>query len=251
MSTTSSEKSYRRKRQIVVAGNNAQEMHSLSLLLQRFEYDVAVADTSARARELVLQKRPALVITDMASKVAGSTDLFRLLKEDRLTSSIPVVFMVSVSDAAAETRCLGMGAAACITKPIQVEELYQTVQEILEPRPRGSMRIDAQLEVSVNDAPLCGGPCNVDLSAYGMYVPTSSPYPPNRRITVRLHIKDRTLSLKGSVLFSHVAREGSRKMSGMGLKFVDIAPADRDFIRGYIREEVTRGISLSPEISRY
>ena len=254
MSTTSSssEGSYRRKRHIMVVGNNTQETHSLSLLLQRFEYEVSVANTSVQARELVFQKRPALVITDMASQVAGRTDLFRLLKEDVRTSSIPIVFMVPVSDAASEGRCLGMGAAACITKPIQVEELYQTVQEILEPRPRGSMRIDTQLDVRVNDAPLgCGGPCNVDLSAYGMYLPTSSPYPPNRRITLRLHIKDRTLSLKGSVLFSHVAREGSRKPSGMGLKFVDIAPADRDFIRGYIREEITRGITLSPVISMY
>jgi CheY-like chemotaxis protein len=252
MSTTSSEGISRRKRHIVVSGNNAQEMQFLSLLLQRFGYDVAVANTSAHARELVLQKRPALVITDMVSRVPGNTDLFRLLKEDRLTSSIPVVVMVPVSDAASESRYLGMGAAACITKPIQVEELYQIVQEILEPRPRGSLRIDTQLDVRVNDAPLdCGGPCSVDISAYGMYLPTSSPYPLNRRITLRLHIKERTLSLKGSVLFSHVAREGSRKLSGMGLKFVDIAPADQDFIRGYIREEITRGITASPEISRY
>jgi CheY-like chemotaxis protein len=252
MSALLSEGSYRRKRLIVVAGNNAQEAHSLSLLLQRFEYEVAVANTSAPAREFVFQKHPALVITDVAAPLPGSTDLFRLLKEDRRTSSIPIVFMVPVSDAASEMRCLAMGATACITKPIQVEELYRTVQEIVEPRPRGSMRIDTQLDVRVNDAPLdCGGPCNIDLSVYGMYVPTSSPYPRNRQITVRLHIKDRTLSLKGSVLFSHVAREGSRKLSGMGLKFVDIAPTDQDFIRRYIREEITRGITLGPVVSMY
>lgn len=244
--SSSSQGSYHRQRHIVVAGNNTQETHSLSLLLRRFEYEVSVASTSVQARELVFQKRTSLVIADR-----GSMDLLRLLKEDVRTSSIPVVVMVPVSDASSESRCLGMGAAACVTKPIQVEELYHIVQELVEPRPRGSMRIDAQLDVRVNDAPVSGGPSSVDLSAYGMYVPTSNPYPLNRRITLRLHIKDRTLSLKGSVLFSHVAREGSRKLSGMGLKFVDIAPADRDFIRGYIREEITRGISLSPEISRY
>jgi CheY-like chemotaxis protein len=252
MSTTSSEESHSGKRHIVVVGNNAQEVHALSLLLQRFEYEVAVANTSTHARELVLQKHSALVITDVTITVPGNTDLFHLLKEDGRTSSIPIVFMVSVSDAASERRCLGLGAAACITKPIQVEELYRTVQEIVEPHPRGSLRIDTRIDVRVNEAHLdCGSPCNVDLSAYGMYVPTSSPFPRNRQITLRLHINDRTLSLKGSVLFSHVARAGSRKHSGMGLKFIDIAPTDQDFIRKYIHEEITRGITLSPVVSMY
>jgi hypothetical protein len=32
---------------------------------------------------------------------------------------------------------------------------------------------------------------------------------------------------------------------GMGLKFVRITPEDREFIRQYIREEITRGVSPS------
>ncbi len=250
MGATSSEGNYRRKRHIVIAGNNSQEVQGLSLLLQRFEYEVAIAKTSVR--ELVLQERPALVITDVPVPIPGGPDLIQELQDDRRTSSIPVVVMVPATDAASEMRCLNRGAAACITKPIQVEELYRTIQELVEPRPRGSMRLDMQLDLSVNNAPFdCGGPCNGDLSAYGMYVPTSSPYPRNRQINLRLRIKDRTLSLKGSVLFSYVAPAGSHKNSGMGLKFVDIAPTDQDFIRRYIREEITRGITLSPEISRY
>jgi hypothetical protein len=174
----------------------------------------------------------------------GGMDFFLMLKQSRRTASLPVVFMVPMSDAAAERQCYDNGAAGCITKPIQSEELYRVVQAIIEPIPRENIRIDTRSSVSLNNEPL-GCPndsCAIDLSEHGMYVPTYKPYPRDRRITVRFHIKDRTISAEGSVIYSYSSL-GQHREPGIGLKFVNIAPQDQEFIRSYIREEVTRDVN--------
>jgi len=244
----------RRHHSIVVVGNETPALLSLSLLLQRFAYDVVVANTATQALERISAVRPALVITDTVLAGMGGMDLFERLREDKRTSSIPVIFMVSPGDAATESRCLDMGAAGCVTKPVQAEELYQTVQQVIEPRPRANIRIDALLPVTVNNMPLdCPrGACEVDLSERGMYVTTQKPFPANRRISMKIGIKDRTISAEGTVLYSNLAvaaGPGMHREPGMGLKFVSIAPQDREFIRTFIRDEVTRDIDgkLSPE----
>jgi CheY-like chemotaxis protein/Tfp pilus assembly protein PilZ len=218
-------------------------MISTCLLLKRFAYDVSEAYTVAEALDRVTRALPALIITDMVFPGMSGTDLFRMLKQVRRTASIPVVFMVPMSDAAAERRCYDTGAAGCIAKPVQAEELFRVVQSVIEPMPRESIRIDARSPVSVNNEPLdCPeGPCTIDLSEHGMYVPTYKPYPLNRRVTVRFHVKDRTISAEGSVLYSYTS-VGQHREPGIGLKFVNIAPQDQEFIRGFIREEVTRDV---------
>jgi len=246
--TTATKKT--RNRSIVVAGNKTMEMLSLSLLLQRFEYEVSSANTAAQALELISANRPALIITDLVLPGMSGMDLFHLLKQDLRTAFIPVIFVTPLSDVGSERRCLDSGAAACISKPILAEELYRTVQEIIEPKPRAGIRIDARLAVSLNNVPLdCArGDCAVDLSEHGIYVPTHNPYPQNRRVTVQIHIKDRTISATGTVLHSHTSTSGeapSHKEPGMGLKFVNIDPQDQDFIRTFIRDEINRDIKAA------
>ncbi len=228
----------------MIVGNKTQQLSSLALLLQRFAYEVTSVSTAAHARGQASVTRPALIVSEPILPDMDGLDFFRMLRQERRTASIPVVMLIPPSDAALEKRCLDSGVAACITKPILAEDLYRTVQAAVEPRPRADFRIDARLPVSVNNVRLCSteGECEVDLSEHGMYVPMPKPYPKNRRITVRFHIKDRTISATGAVLHSHTSAEGPSKEPGMGLKFINMAPQDREFIRAFVRAEVTRGI---------
>jgi CheY-like chemotaxis protein len=244
MDSLSSSGKKRGHRSILVVGNKTQSMLSICLLLKRFEYNVSEAYTASQALDIISAAVPALVITDLILPGMDGMDFFQMLKQSRRTASIPVVFMVPMSDAAAERRCYDNGAAGCITKPIQSEELYRVVQAITEPIPRENIRIDTRSSVSLNNEPLeCPDEsCAIDLSEHGMYVPTYKPYPRNRRITVRFHIKDRTISAEGSVVYSYTS-VGQHREPGIGLKFVNIAPQDQEFIRRYIRDEVTRDVN--------
>ncbi|HTG02266.1 MAG TPA: response regulator [Nitrospirota bacterium] len=237
-------------------GNKTQEMLSISLLLQRFDYEVATTHTAGQALEQLSTVLPAIIITDMTLPGMSGTDLFQLLKQSRRTAAIPVVFLVPLSDAASERRCIDLGAAGYISKPVQAEDLYRTVQATIEPVPRADIRIDARVPVSVNTVsiPSPDGNLEIDLSERGMYLPMNNPLPKSRRLNIQMQIKNRTISVEGAVLHSHTPGEQSYKGPGMGLKFTRISPQDRDFIRSYIREEVNRDIKIAlakePEYTR-
>jgi CheY-like chemotaxis protein len=237
-------------RTIVIAGGKNRDMLSLSVLLERFAYRVYSAYTATQALELISSVRPALVIADPVIAGASRTDLLhQLLKQDRAVASIPVIYMVFSSDAAMEQKCLAYGAAGCISKPIQAEELYHAVQVAIEPKPRADIRIDTRLPVSLDNVPLdCPedeGGCPIDLSEHGMYIPMTEPYPWNRRLTVRIWIKGQTISAEGSVMYSRTSGAGFDRKPGIGLKFIAIAPQDQAYIRKFVRDEIMLDITAA------
>ncbi len=237
-------------RTIVIAGGKNRDMLSLSVLLERFAYKVHSAYTAPQAIELVSSTRPALIIADPVLAGASRTDLLhQLLQQDRAVASIPVIYMVFPSDAAMEQKCLAYGAAGCISKPVEAEELFHAVQVAIEPRPRADIRIDTRLPVSLDNVPLeCPGDdggCAIDLSEHGMYVPMAEPYPRNRRLTVRIWIKGQTISAEGSVMYSRTSGAGFDRKPGMGLKFIAITPQDQAYIRKFVRDEIMLDVNAA------
>ena len=232
-------------RYILVVDSKAQELFTTSLLLQRFDYQVWTANTTAQALEMAAVAVPALVIADLSLPGMNGMDLLHLLKQDPRTSSVPVVLLIPAGNEAIVKRCLDEGAAGCISRPIQAEELFRAVQASVEPSPRENIRIETRLAVSVNNVPLkcIEGECASILSEYGMYVPMTKPYPKNEQLTVQIKINNRSVSVKASVLYHHTYGEGPFKEPGMGLKFIGMASEDQDFIRQFIREETMKSIN--------
>ena len=231
-------------RTILIAGSKTNSQLSLTILLQRFKYNVSIASTAPEAFESAIALRPALIITDLVMQGASGMDFLQKLRNDKRTASIPVLFTVSASDASAERRCMDYGATGCISKPIQAEELYRTVQAVVERRPRENIRIALKMPVSVDNVPLAASEevCEVGLSEYGMYLPTGSPSLKNKRINVEMHIDDRTISAEGTVLYAIAAGSKPGHEPGMGIKFATISPQDQAFIRKFIHDEVTHEV---------
>ncbi len=152
-------------------------------------------------------------------------------------------------DQAAQKRGLDAGAAFCIAKPIEAEELYRSVQAAIEATPRANIRIHTRLSVSLNGVPLdcIEGECAAVLSEHGMYVRMLKPLQRNEQLAIELNVNGRVIPAEAAVLYSHQFGDGPFTEPGMGLKFVRIAAEDRAFIRQFIREEVTRGIAPEKE----
>jgi CheY-like chemotaxis protein len=244
MHDTSSGAQKPRNRYILIVDSKTQELFSTSLLLQRFDYQVWSANTAGQALEMVSVAIPALIITDLMLPGISGMDLLHLLRQDPRTASLPVVFLLPAGDFIAERRCREVGAAGWMSRPIQTDDLYRIVQRAIEPNPRKNIRIQTRMAVSVNDQPLncIEGESSSILSEHGMYVQIPRPYPRNEHLSVQIKIKNRTVSAEATVLYRHSYGEGPFKEPGMGLKFISIAPNDQDFIRRFIRGEVTRGV---------
>lgn len=69
-----------------------------------------------------------------------------------------------------------------------------------------------------------------------------NPYPRNDHLAIEMNINGRVVFADAAVLHSHQPGKEPFTEPGMGLKFIRIAPEDRDFLRQFIREEDSRGI---------
>ncbi len=236
--------SERNSRYLLVIDSDANELYYTSMLLQRFEYNICTAMNVDEAVEMVSVTLPTLILSELSLKGRNGLDLLELLKADPRTARVPIVLMAFDPSQEVERKCLQTGSAL-IRKPVQAEDLYRTIQLKIENTPRENIRISTRLPVMINDERLdCGGQgeCATVLSQHGIYVRMLNPLPVGSKTSLQIIVKERTITIKAVVLYSHRFGEGPFKEPGMGLKFISIASEDQDFIQQFIREEVTKGI---------
>ncbi len=231
----------------MVVDGDANDLIYVSILLQRFQYHVCTARTAAEALAMTAVAPPILVVTAQFLPDMSGYDLFLRLKLDPRTSEVPFIVLTHAGDLITEQRFREAGAAACLDKPVQVEDLYPAVQKAIESRPRKNLRITTVLPVTVNGVLLSSdaGECATVLSEHGIYIRTLKPSAVNAHLLVTILVKNRLVSVEAVVLHTYGHGQGLFKEPGMGLKFVHIAPEDREFIKQYIREEITRGVAPS------
>ena len=82
------------------------------------DHQVFVATGGHQAEKMVHDKRPDLVLLDVVMPDLDGYEVCARLKSDPETRDIPVIFVTSQGDEAAETRGLDVGAVDFITKPI-------------------------------------------------------------------------------------------------------------------------------------
>ncbi len=236
--------SERNSRYLLIVDSDADELYYTAMLLQRFEYNICTAKTADEAIDMVSVALPTLIISELSLTGRNGLELLQQLKENPRYALIPVVIKALDPSPDVERKCLQAGAAL-IKRPVQAEDLYRIVQSTIENTPRENIRIYTRLPLMVNNKPLdCGGEgeCATVLSQHGMYVRTLNPAPVGSKLSLQIVVKDRTIAVEALVLYSHRFGEGPFKEPGMGLKFISIEPKNQDFIRQYIREEVTKGI---------
>lgn len=82
------------------------------------DYKVKVAIDGPRALALVTKSRPDLILLDVMMPGMNGYEVCKLLKQEPLTSHIPVIFVTALSEIADEAQGFALGAVDYITKPV-------------------------------------------------------------------------------------------------------------------------------------
>jgi two-component system cell cycle response regulator DivK len=225
----------------MVVEGDAHERAFHAMLLQQFDYRVAVAAAAEDALGMIALELPALIITELDLPEMSGLDLLARVQQDPRTAGIPVVALAANGAQETEARCRRAGFNACLGMPVGPEELFRTIQAAIEPVTRTSLRIHTKMPVIVNNVPLdcAGGECASVLSEQGMYIRTLKPYPPNARLAVQIGVRGRIIAADAVVLYNHQRGEGPLGEPGIGIKFSRIAPQDREFLRTFIHSVIT------------
>lgn len=232
----------KKKRFILVVDNSHRDASYTGLLLQNLGYNSAMVRTGEEALEFIADTVPSLVVTELVLPGMNGIDLFERITRDPSRAAVPVIIQTRFTDQEVEDRCRRTGCAGCLNKPVQTFELYRAVQLALEPTPRQNIRVPVNLKASL-EAMSSEAVFVTMLSDSGLFVRTLDPHPAGSKHTVSFLLENRVIRVDAVVLYAYGFEEGPQKEPGMGMKFLNLSPVDKDVIQNYIREKVHPGIT--------
>ncbi len=237
----------RKKRFVLVVDNNQRDASYASILLQNLGYNSTVARSGEEALEFLAVAAVSLVMTELVLPGMNGIDLFERITRTPSLPAVPVIIATRLADLESEDRCRRVGCAGYLNKPVQSADLYRVVQQALEPTPRQNIRIAVSLKASI-DGISTGAEYVTVLSDAGLFVRTLEPRPNGTKHTVTFLLDKRIIRADAAVLYAYRFEENPGKEPGMGMKFLNLSPIDKDVIQAHIRENVSGG--LAPDDKR-
>ncbi len=228
------------KRYILVVDTDADDRFFTCMLLQRFGNDIFNVCSAEKAIEYMTVAPPSTVVSDVDRN--GPTLLSWLTQDPRFLDT-PLILGSWWPHPELEVRAANGEFVAYLRKPIDVLELYRTIQTALEKSPRRNLRIVTHLRSRLEDGQLGSDGYATVISEYGMFFRTLNPRPVNARMPLVVEINDRLIKTEAVVLYARTFEEGPFSEPGMGMKFVDMSRADREFIAAFILERINEGIT--------
>jgi CheY-like chemotaxis protein len=104
---------------------------TLEQVLLGAEFEFITAKNGADALEKAVAKKPDLILMDINMPVMDGVEALGRLKADTATAPIPVVMVTTRSEAENQARCIELGCAGFLTKPLDRDRLQEMVRRIL------------------------------------------------------------------------------------------------------------------------
>ena len=99
------------------------------------EVEVIAAMQGRLGVELAREHRPVLILLDLHLPDLGGEEVLQRLRDDPATAAIPVVIVSADATRGQVQRLLTAGATSYLTKPINVQQLLATLDDVLTPSP--------------------------------------------------------------------------------------------------------------------
>ncbi len=96
------------------------------------QYEVRFAKNGHEVMEHVKYKVPDLILMDIMMPQMGGVEATRLLQEDPLTQSIPIVAITSMATGADRETIMADAFSGFLSKPVMVEDFYRVLDQFLE-----------------------------------------------------------------------------------------------------------------------
>lgn len=95
-------------------------------------YRISTVQSGIQALNFVKESPVDLILLDIEMPQMNGMETLMQMKQDDMTSNIPVIFLTALSNPDIEAKCLTLGAQDFITKPFFQPAMLQRVQRVLE-----------------------------------------------------------------------------------------------------------------------
>lgn len=116
---------------VLVVDDDANHGLMVARLLQEIGFHVMTATTGKEGLIFATTHRPDLVVTDLSMPLLDGFELIKYLKSNSETAEIPIVVSTANVFETNRERSQAVGANAFLPKPIQMDDLLNTLQTLL------------------------------------------------------------------------------------------------------------------------
>ncbi len=116
---------------ILVVDDNVASLKSLITILTSSGYEIETANEGMEALDKFLKQKPDLVITDLEMPVMDGFALARLIRGDKSSAHIPILFISSARNIASKIKAMETGGNDFIPRPYNNDELLYKVKAML------------------------------------------------------------------------------------------------------------------------
>ena len=95
-------------------------------------YIVFEAENGGIGFEIALKERPDLIISDILMPKLNGFEMYKKLQNNKTTKLIPLIFLSAKAEKSDIRAGMNLGAEDYLTKPIDVEDLLNTVKVKIE-----------------------------------------------------------------------------------------------------------------------
>ncbi len=117
---------------VLIGENETNIIESLSFLLKRAGYDVAVAYNGREVLEKIREQAPGIVILDVMMPELNGFEVLEKLEEEQLLPKTKVLMLTAKGQEADKKKARELGADKYITKPFSNKEVIDCVGELLK-----------------------------------------------------------------------------------------------------------------------
>jgi CheY-like chemotaxis protein len=116
---------------ILIVDDDIDTLRLVGLMLQRQGYQIVAANHGSQALRMAKNEAPDLILLDIMMPEMDGYEVTRRLRKDTTTRDIPIILFTAKSQPIDRATGLEAGADNYLIKPIQPDQLFTQVREIL------------------------------------------------------------------------------------------------------------------------
>jgi CheY-like chemotaxis protein len=117
---------------VLVVDDNQQNLELIQAYLEDLDCETVAACDGLEALGLIAKKKPDLILLDVMMPKMSGFEVCKRLKNDRKTSSIPVIMVTALNEYGDIERAIDCGTDDFLSKPVNKLELLTRVKTMLK-----------------------------------------------------------------------------------------------------------------------
>ena len=220
---------------VLIADNVQERCFALCTIINRFGYNVFVADNEASFSRMFLGLIPHVAILNLRMPLIGGKPVFEAVKAVKAWDAVAIVAMSGREDQKLLDESVKKGANAFFAWPAQPSEIFGIIEKLTEAKPRQVPRLRILFKTSVATQDEEWLAYATSLSENGVFIRTLKNLLIGTRVNLKLDVPaPQPIQLFGDVIYNVPQKQGSFMEQGIGVRFVGLDPKAKADLKTFI-----------------